>query len=365
MNWPDGFRASAAADSTASTASTSKKRPKTVFKARKAAAIPALEDRKSRRLTPSRRAFVRAVSCSSAATRACSGVCDSGTYSSFETTCVGSGESPSVSASSRHFRTHRRSCILVLLSALPACLLGDVNTGNIQMLTVSTPKVMVGSIVRQVEPREPQASRRPPRRPRRPNRYHHGDLPQALLDAALRIVKTQGTEALTLRAVARLAGVSQAAPYRHFANKEAILAAVAEDGFRSLMAAMRQSVQACGDMPLGRLRAVGIGYVTFATSHPSHFRVMFGRGMADRSAFPTLRQVASDTLAMVVAAIADCQRAGLVRAEEPAEGLALTAWSSVHGLSALLVEGVLDRPAAEVAEMVTRHLFLGLGVRQG
>jgi AcrR family transcriptional regulator len=178
-------------------------------------------------------------------------------------------------------------------------------------------------------------------------------------------VEAQGTDALTLRAVARLAGVSQAAPYRHFANKEAILAAVAEEGFRSLLAAIRQSVQACDDVPLARLRAVGIGYVTFATSHPSHFRVMFGRDLADRSAFPALRQVADDTLAMVVGAIADCQRAGLVRPEEPAADLALIAWSSVHGLSALLIEGVLDRPVADVAEMVTRDLFLGLGVRQG
>jgi len=218
--------------------------------------------------------------------------------------------------------------------------------------------------VRRVDSREPPPNQRQPRRPKRPNRYHHGDLPRALLDAALHIVETQGTEALTLRAVARLAGVSQAAPYRHFANKEAILAAVAEDGFRSLMTAMRQSVQDCGDLPLARLRAVGIGYVTFATSHPSHFRVMFGRDMADRSAFPALRQVASDTLAMVVDAIADGQRAGLVRSEEPAADLALTAWSSVHGLSALLIDGVLDRPVAEVAEMVTRDLFLGLGVRQ-
>ena len=218
--------------------------------------------------------------------------------------------------------------------------------------------------MRRVDSREPPANQRQPRRPKRPNRYHHGDLPRALLDAALHIVETQGTEALTLRAVARLAGVSQAAPYRHFANKEAILAAVAEDGFRSLMTAMRQSVQDCGDLPLARLRAVGIGYVTFATSHPSHFRVMFGRDMADRSAFPALRQVASDTLAMVVDAIADGQRAGLVRSEEPAADLALTAWSSVHGLSALLIDGVLDRPVAEVAEMVTRDLFLGLGVRQ-
>ena len=69
-------------------------------------------------------------------------------------------------------------------------------------------------------------------------------------------------------------------------------------------------------------------------------------------------------LAMVVDAIADCQRAGLVRSEEPAADLALTAWSSVHGLSALLLDGVLDRPVTDVAEMVTRDLFLGLGVRQ-
>ena len=71
-----------------------------------------------------------------------------------------------------------------------------------------------------------------------------------------------------LRLVARRAGVSQAAPYRHFASKEAILAAVAEDGFRSLIAAMRESVAARGEDPLGRLRAVGLGYVTFATAGP-------------------------------------------------------------------------------------------------
>jgi AcrR family transcriptional regulator len=189
-------------------------------------------------------------------------------------------------------------------------------------------------------------------------------LPRALLDAALHIVQTQGTAALTLRAAARLAGVSQAAPYRHFANKEAMLGAVAEDGFRSLMAAMRRAADAGGDGPLERLRGVGLGYVTFATEHPSHFRVMFAREMADRSAFPALRQIATETFNVVVDAISDCQRAGLVRSEEPPADLALTAWSSVHGLSALLVNGVLDKPVAAVAELVTRDLFLGLGRRQ-
>src|SRR5437870_161325 len=218
--------------------------------------------------------------------------------------------------------------------------------------------------MRQRERRERPNNGRRSRRPRRANRYHHGDLPRALLDAALHIVKTQGTDALTLRAAARLAGVSQAAPYRHFANKEAILAAVAENGFRSLMAAMRRAARAAGDGPLERLRAVGFAYVTFATEHPSHFRVMFGREMADRSAFPALRQIATETFNVVVDAISDCQRAGLVRAEEPPADLALTAWSSVHGLSALLVNGVLDKPAAAVAELVTRDLFLGLGRRR-
>src|SRR5712692_1107293 len=156
------------------------------------------------------------------------------------------------------------------------------------------------------------------RRPRRSKRYHHGDLPRALLDAALHIVETEGSAALTLRAAASLAGVSQTAPYRHFANKEAILAAVAEDGFRSLMAAMRHRAAGFADNPLERLRAVGLGYVTFAASNPAHFRVMFGREMADRSASPSLRQAATDTFNMVVEAMSACQRAGLVRAEETA-----------------------------------------------
>ena len=194
------------------------------------------------------------------------------------------------------------------------------------------------------------------------NRYHYGDLPRALLDAALRIVATQGTEALTLRAVARAAGVSQAAPYRHFTNKEAVLAAVAEEGFRALNAAMRAAIEA-GASPLERLRAAGMSYVTFATSHPAHFRVMFGRELADRSASPALRQVATQTFDTVVDTIAECQRAGVARSEESAADLALTAWSSVHGLAALLVNGVVDRAVSEVAQIVTRDLFLGLGRR--
>jgi len=215
-----------------------------------------------------------------------------------------------------------------------------------------------------VQPRLPREQRKPasPSRRTLPKRYHHGKLPPALLDAALHIVRTEGTHGLTLRAVARRAGVSQAAPYRHFANKEAILAAVAEEGFRSLIALIHGAVDAYGDNPLARLRTVGLIYIDFATTHPTHFRIMFGREMADRSS-RAVRQLATETFNTVIEAIADCQRAGLARTEEPAADLALTAWASVHGLAVLLADGVLDRPVAEVAGIVTRDLFLGLGRR--
>jgi AcrR family transcriptional regulator len=113
-------------------------------------------------------------------------------------------------------------------------------------------------------------------RRRRP-RYHHGNLPQALRDAALALINEAGADALTLRGAAKRAGVSQAAPYRHFRNKEALLAAVAEEGFRAMAEAMGRRAAPHRADPAGRLRALGRAYVEFATRHPAHFRVMFGR----------------------------------------------------------------------------------------
>ncbi len=202
--------------------------------------------------------------------------------------------------------------------------------------------------------------------PARRDAYHHGNLRRAMIDAALEIVGTEGAQALTLRAAARRAGVSQAAPYRHFADKEALLAAVAEEGFRAMTEAMRRDTGGHPGDALGRFRALGLGYAGFARDHPSHFRVMFGREIADRSAHPSLREAAQETFRLLVDAIADCQRAGLVRGEDPEE-LALSAWSMVHGFSALLIDGQLTgvqpRTADELAQIVTRDLFLGLGVR--
>ncbi|HET7874509.1 MAG TPA: TetR/AcrR family transcriptional regulator [Methylomirabilota bacterium] len=201
---------------------------------------------------------------------------------------------------------------------------------------------------------------------RRRGRYHHGNLPRALVDAALRLVEREGAEALTLRGAARLAGVSQAAPYRHFADKQALLAAVAEEGFRAMTDAMRRASTAHAGDPLGRFRALGLAYIEFATTHRAHFRVMFGRAAADRSVYPSLEKAAGETFGLLVEAIRDCQRAGLVHPGDPDE-LALAAWSGTHGLSSLAVDGQLalmgGRPLETLTQAVMANIFFGLGSR--
>src|SRR5436189_6357013 len=111
------------------------------------------------------------------------------------------------------------------------------------------------------------------RKPRVP--YHHGDLRRALLVEAARTIRAEGIEAVTLRAVGARLGVSRTALYRHFADKSALLNAVAEDGFRGLSEALESAWTAAGGGVPG-FEAMGHAYVRFALDNPSHYRVMFG-----------------------------------------------------------------------------------------
>jgi AcrR family transcriptional regulator len=193
--------------------------------------------------------------------------------------------------------------------------------------------------------------------------YHHGNLRAALVETAVRLVQREGIEALSLRSVARLAGVSAAAPYRHFADKRALLAAVAEEGFRLLASALRH---ATGGEPRERFRERGRAYVGFALGHPSHFRVMFGRELADRDPYPALRDAARAAFDAMVEGMAEAQQAGVLREGDPRE-LGLTAWCAMHGLSMLLLDGrlqaVYGRDTDELSAMVGSHLYRGLDRR--
>lgn len=173
--------------------------------------------------------------------------------------------------------------------------------------------------------------------------YHHGDLRRALVEATSRLVEENGQEGFTLRAAARLAGVSDGAPYHHFADRDALLAAVAEHGFRSLCAELEESAERERGDPRRRSRAVGVAYVLFAMRNPAKFRLMFGPLVQDKHRYPDLAATAARTYEVLRAGLAhsDDERAARVAARNAMLGR----WAIVHGLSMLAIDGHLSHHA--------------------
>lgn len=183
--------------------------------------------------------------------------------------------------------------------------------------------------------------------------YHHGDLKRALITAARGLVEKKGAAALTLRAAARAAGVTHAAPYRHFEDKAGLLAAVAAEGFVELGAAMAAARERAGDDPDAGVRAMGVSYVRFAVDHTAHFRVMFGAVLGERAKHPELDAAAAKSFGMLIEGIGACQAIGSVRKDNPRD-VALSAWSLLHGLASLIVEGQLGLQNDEIEPVVRR-----------
>ena len=152
--------------------------------------------------------------------------------------------------------------------------------------------------------------------------YHHGDLPAALLRAGSKIVEKQGLNKLSLRQAARRAGVSHNAPYRHYPDRESLLAGIAAEGFRRLGEALKDSSG----------KAMGEAYVRFALEHPQLFRLMFGGSLAIGK-YPALRESADRAYQALV------DRFRVHASERQANVAAAAAWSLVHGLSHLLLDG--------------------------
>jgi len=168
--------------------------------------------------------------------------------------------------------------------------------------------------------------------------YHHGDLRRALILAAEKMIVTQGPAHLTLRAAARASGVSVAAPYRHFKDRDALLAAVLARGFTEL-ARVTEEARTRARTPLTALSGVGVAYVQFAVAHPSIYRLMFGPGI-EKDAHPELLAAGKDALGVLVTAVKACQDAGQVAGGDPLQ-VALAGWSLCHGLASLHVDGAL------------------------
>lgn len=184
--------------------------------------------------------------------------------------------------------------------------------------------------------------------------YHHGDLRRALIDAALVLMAKKDIQSLSLREVARHAGVSHTAPYRHFSDKEALLAVVAEEGFIEFARYLQDAVDLAPSDPLQQLQTSGVAYVRYALDHPTHYRIMFGSFCVDGADYPSLFAASDQAFNILVAIILRGQAAGLIR-QEDSRLLALGAWSLVHGLAMLLLENRLLIKHQTEQETLTRN----------
>jgi AcrR family transcriptional regulator len=195
--------------------------------------------------------------------------------------------------------------------------------------------------------------------------YHHGDLRRALLQASAQLLEERGVEGLALREVARRANVSHTAPYHHFADRAALIAALVESGFTQLTQAMR-SASAARQGDLERLRAIGLAYVQFAVAQPALFRLLCRPELRSGDALAPASEAGRAAYTVLVDAVQACLASGEVQGDPDA--LALSAWSIVHGLATLLLDGPLRGLSPEpsqldvdqLAEAVTDTLARGM-----
>lgn len=185
--------------------------------------------------------------------------------------------------------------------------------------------------------------------------YHHGDLRAALLEASTNLLESGGVADLSLRSAAKAAGVSHAAPYRHFKDKRSLLTAVAARGFSAFTEQLQERVTASD--PSTQMRQAAVAYVRYALDHPSLFRLMFsGREHTDPEE-PELRDASKASLRFLNEIIARGEKAGQFR--EKSESAPLSAWALVHGLALLQIQGEIDAKD-ELVEACADHLLQGL-----
>ena len=194
----------------------------------------------------------------------------------------------------------------------------------------------------------------------KPKTYHHGNLRESLLLAAETVLAERGVHGISLRDVAKLAGVSHAAPYHHFASLNDLLAALAERGFVALGDAM--AVAAEVKETRERLLQIGLAYVNCARARPAQFRLMFSPFLTHGDQYPAMKAASERSFALLLAAAC---------AHDPANGpeLALCGWSLSHGLGNLLIDGAFDKlpfamPATDilVRQLISRALTGSLSV---
>jgi AcrR family transcriptional regulator len=181
-------------------------------------------------------------------------------------------------------------------------------------------------------------------------------LKNALIEAGVDILAEEGVGGLSLRKVASRAGVSHAAPYAHFADKQALIAAISTAGYCRLYERMQALIAKYSNDPLRQLVEVACAYVDFAGSDPAHFKVTFSGVIEKEKEYPAFVEVSQKTLRLVIQIVEACQASGVLK-PGPADAAAVSVWSAVHGLASLLIENqiphtVLERMSARQMAIV-------------
>ena len=180
--------------------------------------------------------------------------------------------------------------------------------------------------------------------------YHHGDLKNALIKAGVEILAKDGVIGLSLRKVAARAGVSHTAPYSHFVDKQALIAAISTEGFRQLYERMSAVAEEYKTKPSMQLMEVGRAYVQFALDDRDRFKVMFSGILEKEKIYPEFVTESQRNFQLVKMVVEANQAAGVLRSG-PSDLVALSAWAIIHGFSMLLLEGQISHTVLEQRDL--------------
>ena len=187
--------------------------------------------------------------------------------------------------------------------------------------------------------------------------YHHGDLKNALVKAGIQILSKEGLGGLSLRRVAKKAGVSHTAPYAHFADKQALIAAISTEGYHQLYEQLTTTVETNHGNPQNLLVEVGWAYVQFALKDPELFKVMFSGVIEQEKDYPDFREISQKNFQLLVGIVKTYQETGLL-SPEPVDLVAVRLWSLVHGFIMLLLEGQISHTLLDRMSIKTLLIFM-------
>ena len=185
--------------------------------------------------------------------------------------------------------------------------------------------------------------------------YHHGDLKNALIRAGIEILSKEGVGALSLRKVASQAGVSHAAPYAHFADKQALIAAISTAGYQKIHERIVQVQEQYSADPLNLFVESSWAYVAFALDEPDHFKITFSGVVEKEKDYPAFVEIVQKNYETLTQIVTTCQQAGIL-GPGPADLMAVSVWGQIHGFVSLLLEGQISHNLLE--KFSVREMFI-------